>query len=176
VEQRRHARPVVRLVRPASRGTAAVDDWSAHRKACGRAHLGLEAPVLSERDAAGGLRDLVALARPRQWVKNAVCFAALVFAGLLDDERAVALAAVTFVAFCFASSAVYVLNDVLDRAEDRAHPVKRRRPVAAGRVSVGTALAESAVLAVAAVATCSSSSARGSSLHLPRAPGRAASC
>jgi len=85
-------------------------------------------------------------------VKNAVCFAALVFAGRLDHATAVALASVTFVAFCFASSAVYVLNDVVDRAEDRAHPVKRHRPVAAGRVGAGTALAESALLAAAAVA------------------------
>ena len=99
------------------------------------------------------MRDLVALARPRQWVKNAVCFAALVFAGLLDEPRAVALATVTFVAFSFASSAVYVLNDVLDRREDRAHPVKRRRPVAAGRVSVATALVESGLLAAGALAT-----------------------
>src|SRR5262245_21598069 len=104
------------------------------------------------REAAGRLRDLVALARPRQWVKNAVCFAALVFAGRLDRPTGVALASVTFVAFCLASSAVYVLNDVVDRAEDRAHPVKRRRAVAAGRVSPGTALAESALLAVAALA------------------------
>ncbi len=116
------------------------------------AHLGLEAPVLTPRsEAAGGLRDLVALARPRQWVKNAVCFAALVFAGRLDHATAVALASVTFIAFCFASSAVYVLNDVIDRAEDRAHPVKRRRAVAAGRVGPGTALVESALLAAAAV-------------------------
>jgi 4-hydroxybenzoate polyprenyltransferase len=85
-------------------------------------------------------------------VKNAVCFAALVFAGRLDHATAVAVASVTFVAFCFASSAVYVLNDVVDRAEDRAHPVKRRRAVAAGRVDPGTALAESALLAAAAVA------------------------
>ena len=84
-------------------------------------------------------------------MKNAVCFAALVFAGRLDHATAVALASVTFVAFCFASSAVYVLNDVVDRAEDRAHPVKRRRAVAAGRVSPGAALAESALLAAAAV-------------------------
>jgi len=85
-------------------------------------------------------------------VKNAVCFAALVFAGRLDRPTALTLAGVTFVAFCLASSAVYVLNDVVDRAEDRAHPVKRRRPLAAGRIRPATAVVESALLAVAAVA------------------------
>jgi 4-hydroxybenzoate polyprenyltransferase len=75
-----------------------------------------------------------------------------VFAGRLRDPEAVALAAVTFLAFCFASSAVYVLNDLRDMAEDRAHPVKRRRPLAAGLVSARAAAIEGVVLAGASFA------------------------
>jgi len=103
----------------------------------------------------GGLADLVLLARPRQWTKNAVCFAALVFAGRLTDPAAVGPAVLTFVGFCLASSAIYVLNDLFDRAEDRAHPVKRRRPLAAGRIAVGPALIEMALLAAGAIVVSS---------------------
>jgi 4-hydroxybenzoate polyprenyltransferase len=99
----------------------------------------------------GGIDDLVRLARPRQWTKNVVCFAALVFAGKLADPIAVRSALVAFVCFCLASSAVYALNDVRDREEDRAHPVKRARPVAAGRLSPAVALGEAAILAAIAL-------------------------
>ncbi len=110
-----------------------------------------EAPLLSTaRQPASGrprVRDLVVTARPWQWTKNAVCLAALVFAGRLRDRHAVLLALLTVAAFCLASSAVYVFNDVRDRDEDRVHPRKRGRPVAAGRLGVGAALVEAAVLA-----------------------------
>ncbi|HYY06064.1 MAG TPA: UbiA family prenyltransferase [Candidatus Limnocylindria bacterium] len=100
------------------------------------------------------LADLASLARPRQWTKNAVVFAGLVFARYLDDRRRLGLAALTALAFCLASSATYALNDVCDRAEDRAHPSKRTRPVAAGRLDAGTALGAALVLAAAALALC----------------------
>jgi 4-hydroxybenzoate polyprenyltransferase len=86
--------------------------------------------------------------RPQQWVKNVFVFAALVFArgerdepllsGDLSDVRRTALA---FLAFCLASSAIYLVNDVVDVESDRAHPEKRRRPIAAGEVPVGLAFA-----------------------------------
>ena len=101
------------------------------------------------------LVDLLALARPRQWTKNAVVFAALVFAGRLGDARALGLAALTAVAFCLASSAAYAFNDVCDRADDRTHPSKRTRPVAAGRLGAGTALGAALVFAAAALALSS---------------------
>ncbi|HYC21302.1 MAG TPA: decaprenyl-phosphate phosphoribosyltransferase [Candidatus Bathyarchaeia archaeon] len=91
--------------------------------------------------------DLARIARPRQWTKNVVCFAALVFAGKLGDPQALRRAALAFLCFCFASSAVYVFNDVRDREEDRVHPVKRERPVAAGRLSPWAALVWALVLA-----------------------------
>jgi len=101
------------------------------------------------------LVDLLALARPRQWTKNAVVFAALVFAGRLGEARALGLAALTAVAFCLASSAAYAFNDVCDRADDRTHPSKRTRPVAAGRLGAGTALGAALVFAAAALALSS---------------------
>jgi len=98
------------------------------------------------------LADLVTLARPRQWTKNAVVFAAVVFAGRLGDARALGLAALTGLAFCLASSAAYAFNDVCDRADDRTHPSKRTRPVAAGRLGAGAALGVAFVLAAGALA------------------------
>jgi decaprenyl-phosphate phosphoribosyltransferase len=100
------------------------------------------------------LADLVLLARPRQWTKNAVVFAGVVFAGRLGDRRALGLAALTALAFCLASSATYAFNDVCDRAEDRTHPSKRTRPVAAGRLGAGVAVVAALVLAAGALVLC----------------------
>ena len=88
--------------------------------------------------------------RPRQWVKNVFVLAALVFAGRLDDPSAVGRALGAFAVFCALSSAVYLVNDVRDREADRLHPVKRRRPIAAGEVSPG--VAGGAAIALAGVA------------------------
>ena len=94
------------------------------------------------------IKALILLLRPAHWVKNVFVLAPLVFAQKLTDPEAVHLALLAFVAFCLASSAVYVFNDIRDRAEDRLHPLKRNRPLAAGTVSVELA----AVLAVALAA------------------------
>ncbi|MGE0859987.1 MAG: decaprenyl-phosphate phosphoribosyltransferase [Gammaproteobacteria bacterium] len=78
----------------------------------------------------------VALLRPREWLKNVFVLAPLVFAGAFLDPLAVRHASLAFVLFCLAASAVYVLNDLHDVAEDRAHPVKsRRRPLASGALA-----------------------------------------
>ena len=76
----------------------------------------------------------------------------MVFSGLLDDPTTWGRSLLAVAAFCAASSAVYLVNDVLDRAADRRHPTKCNRPIAAGEISVGTALVTSGVLAVAAMA------------------------
>jgi len=93
--------------------------------------------------------------RPRQWIKNAIVPAALLFA-LGDQEQtidgpAVLRAAAAFCLFCLASSAVYLLNDVKDRDLDRLHPTKRLRPIAAGRLSIRTALMGAGFAAVLSV-------------------------
>jgi len=82
-----------------------------------------------------GLYNLLRLARPSHWIKNLFVFAALVFSGRIVDPHAIGAAVVAFVAFCLAASAVYALNDVVDRREDALHPVKRRRPVASGETA-----------------------------------------
>lgn len=79
------------------------------------------------------------LLRPEQWVKNLFVFAGVIFGQKLTDSHALLLSALGFAAFCLASSAVYVLNDIRDQAEDRLHPRKRHRPVASGAVSAGRA-------------------------------------
>jgi len=99
-----------------------------------------------------GLRALIRLIRPHQWVKNAFVVAPLFF----TPERVTAVTAgwvaAGFVAFCAASSAVYILNDALDREADRAHPTKRFRPLAAGTVSLPVAFTTMALLLIAAAA------------------------
>ncbi len=94
--------------------------------------------------------------RPAQWTKNALVFAAFVFA-LGDPEQDIMLyhvwlAAGAALCFCLLSSAVYLFNDVRDRAQDRLHPTKHLRPIASGAVSVRTALGIAPVLALAALA------------------------
>jgi 4-hydroxybenzoate polyprenyltransferase len=102
-----------------------------------------------------GLYNLARLARPSHWIKNLVVFAALVFSRHLTDRASVCLAVIAFAAFCLASSGIYALNDIRDRAEDARHPIKRRRPVAGGQVSVGAAAVLGVVLmAAAGAAAC----------------------
>jgi decaprenyl-phosphate phosphoribosyltransferase len=84
----------------------------------------------------GPRRALLALARPRQWVKNALIIGAPGAAGALAQDDVPARVILTCIAFCLLSAGIYALNDVRDRHEDRLHPRKSRRPVAAGEISV----------------------------------------
>lgn len=90
--------------------------------------------------------------RPKQWTKNALVFAALVFSHNLFEFRPILEVIVAFLCFCMASSAVYLLNDLRDRESDRRHPVKRFRPIAAGQVPVEHAMGLAALLAVGSLA------------------------
>ncbi len=78
--------------------------------------------------------------RPRQWTKNLLLFAGVIFARKLGDPACVTRAFLGVIVFCFASGVVYVLNDVADRELDQRHPYKRRRPIASGRLPVETAV------------------------------------
>jgi 4-hydroxybenzoate polyprenyltransferase len=89
--------------------------------------------------------------RPRQWTKNLVVLAGLIFGERLLDPAAVADATVAFAVFCLLSGVVYVVNDVRDREADRLHPTKSRRPIASGDLPVATALVLAAVLTVLAL-------------------------
>jgi len=106
------------------------------------------------------LKPLVRSLRPIQWAKNLFVLAPAVFGGLLLDEKTVARVGLALLAFCFASSAVYLINDIRDREEDRKHPLKRFRPLAAGTLTVPVAVA--AVLVLSAVAATISSYLGGS--------------
>jgi len=86
------------------------------------------------------LRNLLILLRPRQWTKNAVCFAGVFFAGHIQVHSALR-ACIAAAAFCAASGFVYIINDILDRDRDRLHPHKKLRPIASGQVTVPQALA-----------------------------------
>ncbi len=102
-------------------------------------------------------KSLILALRPHQWVKNVFVFAALVFArgsqgglfqGRMDDVRRTLWA---FAAFCLGASAIYLINDVVDRESDRRHPTKSKRPIASGRVSVAAALGLSSACCAGAI-------------------------
>jgi 4-hydroxybenzoate polyprenyltransferase len=100
----------------------------------------------------GPLRAAVVALRPQEWVKNLLVYAGLIFSGKFDDPEAVVAATVTFAAFCMVASAGYLVNDAQDVEEDRQHPKKRRRPIAAGELSIPSAITMAAILAVVALA------------------------
>ena len=89
--------------------------------------------------------------RPEQWPKNLLVFAGLLFGMRLLALEAVATAMAAFGIFCALSGAVYLFNDVSDREGDRAHPLKRLRPVASGQLSPRVALVAAGVLGVLAL-------------------------
>jgi 4-hydroxybenzoate polyprenyltransferase len=98
------------------------------------------------------VRAALAAMRPRQWSKNLLVFAGILFAAKLGDAHRWLEAIAAFVAFSAASSAAYLVNDVLDAETDRQHPVKRNRPVARGELSASGALVLAGALAVAGLA------------------------
>jgi 4-hydroxybenzoate polyprenyltransferase len=95
---------------------------------------------------------LVRSLRPRQWTKNLLVFAGLIFGQRLDDPQSVVLAVTAFGVFCLLSSTIYLTNDIRDREADRLHPVKSRRPIASGAVSPGMAAAAAGTLGLVAMA------------------------
>ena len=90
--------------------------------------------------------------RPKQWTKNLLVVAAPLAAGDLGDPGVLGPTVLAFVAFCAASSAVYLVNDCADLEGDRLHPRKRLRPIAAGELSVRAALVVAAALVVGSIA------------------------
>jgi decaprenyl-phosphate phosphoribosyltransferase len=94
---------------------------------------------------------LVRQARPKQWVKNLLVFAAPGAAGVLNEWSSLWRALVVFVAFCLASSGTYFWNDLLDADSDRNHPTKQHRPIASGAIPTGIGRAVGTVLLVAGI-------------------------
>ena len=94
------------------------------------------------------LRALLKEARPKQWLKNILVFAAPGAAGVLDQGQELVLTIIAFAAFCCAASGIYFWNDLLDVEADRLHPTKRFRPIASGELPIGVARLAGIVLPV----------------------------
>jgi 4-hydroxybenzoate polyprenyltransferase len=101
----------------------------------------------------GWAGPLLRAMRPRQWLKNLLVFVPML-AGHAINTTALLQSLAAFVAFCLCASSAYLLNDTLDAQDDRQHPVKRHRPIAAGTLPVPVALAASALLAPLALVLC----------------------
>jgi 4-hydroxybenzoate polyprenyltransferase len=103
--------------------------------------------TLAETPASGStLSALVAAARPKQWIKNLVLPLPFLFGRALGTPGGWLLAAAGFVIFSGITSGIYLVNDVMDRDRDRAHPEKRHRPLASGRLAVPMAVSAAVVL------------------------------
>lgn len=87
------------------------------------------------------LGPIIREARPKQWIKNVLVFAAPGAAGLLDDPHYIWRSAVAFACLCLVASGTYYWNDILDVDKDRLHPTKRNRPIASGALPIGVAQA-----------------------------------
>lgn len=102
----------------------------------------------------GSLHAIAATTRPRQWIKNALVIAAPAAAGALGRDDVPGRVVLAFIAFCLLASGIYAINDVRDANEDRQHPVKRHRPVAAGELDARTATAIGLSLVLAGLLLC----------------------
>jgi 4-hydroxybenzoate polyprenyltransferase len=90
--------------------------------------------------------ELLRLMRPHQWVKNAFVFTGLLFGHAWHDPHLVTQVVIAFASFCLVSSAIYTINDIVDLEQDRNHPKKSKRPLAAGMVSISAAVILAALL------------------------------
>lgn len=92
------------------------------------------------------LKYLLVSMRPTQWTKNLFVFAGLIFAEMLFFASELGKAVLAFILFCLVSSAVYLINDLVDTEQDRQHPTKRDRPLPSGRLKASWAASAAAVL------------------------------
>lgn len=97
--------------------------------------------------------NLLKLIRPHQWLKNVFVMIPMFFGGSLLDPSDIRASVVTFFAFSFIASSVYCFNDIIDVEADRRHPVKCKRPIASGAISVRSAWALMALMFLLSVGT-----------------------
>ncbi|HET6384037.1 MAG TPA: decaprenyl-phosphate phosphoribosyltransferase [Armatimonadota bacterium] len=109
-------------------------------------------PTQSVSPSASLFEVILEAMRPRQWIKNLLLYAGVIFTANIFRPIPFGLATAAFVCFCLLSSAVYLFNDVEDRERDLAHPRKSRRPIASGRLPVSTAIAAAVILTVLGLA------------------------
>ena len=94
------------------------------------------------------IADVIVTLRPHHWIKNTFVFAPLVFSGRFTQINMCLKATLAFISFCMVSSAIYAINDVCDRFEDRQHPIKKLRPVASGAMAPALAILMSVILMI----------------------------
>lgn len=97
----------------------------------------------------------IKVARPVHWIKNLSVFAAIFLSGYFFDKTYLTKTVWAFIAFCFTTSATYIINDIFDRKADRLHPTKRFRPIASGSLPMPLAILEALALIFAAIVTAS---------------------
>jgi decaprenyl-phosphate phosphoribosyltransferase len=108
----------------------------------------------ASRPRRGPFRAALVTLRPRQWIKNTLVIAAAGAAGALTHDDVPVRVGVTFIAFCLLASGIYAVNDVRDAAEDRVHPRKRFRPIAAGELDPRAAVLLGVTLLIVGLALC----------------------
>lgn len=97
------------------------------------------------------IKSFVRLLRPHQWIKNAFVFTGLVFAHAWHQPQIILSVINAFIAFCLMSSSVYIINDILDIQQDKLHPSKKNRPLAAGEISIRQAIPLAIILIIASL-------------------------
>jgi decaprenyl-phosphate phosphoribosyltransferase len=96
--------------------------------------------------------SFIKLIRVNNWIKNLFVFFPLLFSANLTSASSLFNSTLAFLAFCFTSSFVYIINDIKDKEQDKLHPTKQRRPIASGSISIPVALAVAACMFVAGFA------------------------
>ncbi len=94
------------------------------------------------------IKDYISLMRPQQWYKNLVLFLAIIFSGNLLDKSMLFYSSCAFAVFCLISSSGYLINDIIDRKNDKLDPKKKNRPIASGKIMPHQALVLSFILLV----------------------------
>ena len=114
------------------------------------------------------MNNILRLIRPQQWLKNVFVMVPMFFGGSLMDVSDIRASVLTFFAYSFVASSVYCFNDINDVEADRRHPVKCRRPLASGAMSMGAARA---LMALMLLLACAVTALLGDSAHVLRVGG-----
>jgi 4-hydroxybenzoate polyprenyltransferase len=94
------------------------------------------------------IKALIKTMRPRQWTKNLVLFAGIIFDGQLTNLPSLLQVSAAFITFCLVSGVIYAINDLMDMEEDQHHPKKKFRPLASGELSPKTAVVFCVILSI----------------------------